>query len=52
MWLDVLKWVSIVLSWFALGLNVWGFVRSNRMFEKYREKYLELLKKEVTNEKH
>ena len=51
MWREVIYWVSIVLCWFALGLNIWGFVRSQRMFKMYHEKYWELLRKEERGNK-
>lgn len=44
MWIKVIQWVSIALCWGSLGLNIWSFMRSNRMFKKYCTLYLELLR--------
>lgn len=42
MWVEVIMRVSIVLCWFAIGLNVWSFWRSNRAFKQYRALYEKL----------
>ncbi len=45
MWVEVIRWVGIVLCFVSVGLNMWAFVRSQRAFKRYMALYKELLLK-------
>ena len=44
--LRVIQWISIVMCWFATGLNIYAMVRLNRTRKWYEEKNNELNAKE------
>lgn len=46
MWFEIVKWGSVVLCWFAMALNIWGFVRGlkiHRESERLNEEFRRLI---------
>lgn len=43
---EIVRWISLVLLWIAMGINVWATVKANRLIKKYQNK----LQEEITNE--
>lgn len=46
--MEIVRWISLVLLWIAMGINVWGVVKSSRLIREY-EKLLELWEKQNEN---
>ena len=55
MWIEVIKWVSIVLLWIVIVMNIGMFVRTNRIRKRLvkalgnAEELLGLLQSRLTN---
>lgn len=47
MWIEIIRWVSIVLMWVATGINLYAFafnMRNARKMHELRNIYIEALK--------
>jgi hypothetical protein len=42
MWVEVIRWGSIVMMWFSICVSAWSFWRCNRAFKQYRALYEKL----------
>lgn len=40
--IEIIRWISIGLMWFATGLNIYAMIRLNRTRERYEKKENEL----------
>lgn len=39
---EVIRWISIVLMWLAVGMNLYAMVRCNRTYKQYNRMIEEL----------
>lgn len=41
--MEIVRWISLVLLWIAMGINVWGVAKSSRLIREYQNKPNKLL---------